>query len=231
MHEQRAWRPVGHRYLDSPDSRLHGTGLLGDDLYLMAHDDRTGRPLLSPRPLGTGLAGALLAELMVAGFVRLLPDVAVVIRDHVPRTAVDGHAVLKLIDAEPEPLPVRDWLRFLSRTAARDVGLRLERAGYLTRAGSRLLGRSRMVPTNPNAAHMPVLRALSALDPGREIATYTAALAGLATGCGLGFRLEQNQTRAGRTVTQAVACLNPDLRVLITQIQINVCAAVLSHRT
>ena len=38
---------------------LRGTGLVADDLYLLAHDGQTGRPLLQPRSLGIGLAGAL----------------------------------------------------------------------------------------------------------------------------------------------------------------------------
>ena len=45
---------------------LAGTGRIADDLYLMAHDENTGRPLIGPRLLGTGLAAALLAELMLA---------------------------------------------------------------------------------------------------------------------------------------------------------------------
>lgn len=47
---------------------LRGTGYLADDLYLIAHHERTGRPLLSPRAAGLGLAGALLAELVLARF-------------------------------------------------------------------------------------------------------------------------------------------------------------------
>ena len=48
-------------------AQLAGTGLLADDLYLMAHNDSTGRPYLQPRATGIGLAGALLAELLLAG--------------------------------------------------------------------------------------------------------------------------------------------------------------------
>ena len=44
---------------------LSGTGRLADDLYLMAHHELTGRPFVQPRALGTGLAGGLLAELML----------------------------------------------------------------------------------------------------------------------------------------------------------------------
>jgi hypothetical protein len=44
-------------------ARLRGTGLIADDLYLMAHDDVSGRPFLQPRATGLGLAGGLLAVL------------------------------------------------------------------------------------------------------------------------------------------------------------------------
>src|ERR1017187_8153215 len=46
-----------------------GTGRVADDLWLMAHHETIGRPFLQPRPLGIGLAGALLAELMLGGHV------------------------------------------------------------------------------------------------------------------------------------------------------------------
>jgi Golgi phosphoprotein 3 (GPP34) len=82
---------------------LSGTGLVADDLWLLAHGDRTGRPLLPPRPLGTGLAGALLAELMLDGWVGLRPDGAVVIGEGVPAAAVAGQVLVRQIAAEPGP--------------------------------------------------------------------------------------------------------------------------------
>ena len=133
MHERRAARPAGRGYPGPLDAGLSGTGLVADDLYLLAHDDRTGKPLLPPRPLGTGLAGALLTELMLTRCIGLRSDTAVVIGQDVPQTAVAGHVLLKLIADEPSPLAVRTWLGFLSQTAARDVALRLEQAGYLRR--------------------------------------------------------------------------------------------------
>ena len=170
MHERQAPRPAGRRYLGPVDAGLSGTGLVGDDLYLMAHDDRTGKPLLPSRPLGTGLAGALLAELMLADCIGLRSDTAVVIGQDVPRTAVGGHVLLKQIADEPSPLPGRTWLLYLARGAAQDVTLRLEQAGYLTRVRSRIPGRpGRMVPVNPDWAFAPMLRVRSALDPAREV--------------------------------------------------------------
>lgn len=59
--------------------------------------------------------------------------------------------LLKQIADEPSPLPGRTWLLYLPRSAAQDVTLRLEQAGYLTRVRSRIPGRpGRMVPVNPD---------------------------------------------------------------------------------
>jgi hypothetical protein len=232
VHDRPSPRPVGRGYPGPLDAGLSGTGLVGDDLYLMAHDDRTGKPLLPPRPLGTGLAGALLAELMLARFIGLRSDTAVVIGQDAPRAAVRGHVLLKQIAEEPSPLPVRVWLGFLARSAVQDVALRLEQAGYVTLVRSRVPGRpGRMVPVNPDWAFAPMLRVRSALDSAREFTPHAAALTGLAVACGLDFRLDQYQARAGRSAGDAVTYLPPDLRQLITQTQIIVSSAVLSHRT
>ena len=232
MHERRAAGPAGRGYPGPVDTGLSGTGLVADDLYLLAHDARTGRALLPPRPLGTGLAGALLAELMLARLIGLRSDTAVMIAYDAPPAAVRGHVLLALIAAESGPLPVRAWLGFLGQTAVRDVAARLEQAGYLTRVRSRVPGRGgRMVPVNPDWAFAPMLRVRSALDPAREVTAYAGVLAGLAAGSGLGFRLEQYHTGAGRSTADAVAYLAPDLRQLVIQTQITVSSAVLSHRT
>jgi hypothetical protein len=245
MHERHQPRPAGHHGYQAGgqpaaqlpfgpvDAGLSGTGLVADDLYLLAHDDRTGKPLLPPRPLGTGLAGALLAELMLAGCIGLRPDGAVVIGEHVPRQAVAGHMLLKQIADEPGPQPVRAWLRFLARDAARDVALRLEQAGYLGHVRSWVPWHpGRWVPVDPDWAFAPMLRVRSALDPVRPVDAHAAVLAGLAVASGLGFRLDQYQTPAGRSAGEAVAQLGyPGLRELIAQTQVTVSSAVLSHRT
>jgi hypothetical protein len=134
VHERRVAGLAGRGYPGPLDAGLGGTGLVADDLYLLAHDDRTGRALLPPRPLGTGLAGALLAELMLARLIALRSDTAVMICYDAPTAAVQGHVLLALIAAEPGPLPVQAWLGYLGQTAVWDVAARLEHAGYLTRA-------------------------------------------------------------------------------------------------
>lgn len=52
---------------------LTGTGLVADDLYLLAHHDVSGKPFLQQRALGLGLAGALLAELVLVAALRAGP--------------------------------------------------------------------------------------------------------------------------------------------------------------
>ena len=127
---------------------LGGTGLVADDLYLLAHHDVTGKPVLQPRPLGIGLAGALLAELMLGGGICLRPDGVVLPGRTWPGDELARH-VRDLVAAEQEPHPVREWLLFLARPAATDVAGRLERSGYLTRAGGRIPWRPRPPSTAP----------------------------------------------------------------------------------
>ena len=212
MHERHASRPAGRGYPGPLNAGLSGTGLVADDLYLIAHGDRTGRPRLQPRALGIGLAGALLAELMLAGWIGLRRDGAVVIVAGAAQDTVMRHALLKQIADEPGPQPVQAWLRFLAHGAARDVALRLEQAGYLEHVRSWIpWRRGRWVPVNPDWAFAPMPRVRSALDPGRPVTPYGAALAGLAVACGLRFLLDQYQAQGGRTVEDAVAARRPRL--------------------
>jgi Golgi phosphoprotein 3 (GPP34) len=209
---------------------LGGTGRVADDLWLMAHHETSGKPFLQPRPLGIGVAGGLLAELMLTGHVIVGFDRAVVAR---PARPGDGLARLvhERIAGEPGRLPLPEWLLFLARTAAVDVALRLEGAGYLVRAGRRAWGGPRWVPTDADRAFAALLRARPAVDAARPLTAHAVVLAGLSAGCGLRFRLEQYLPPAGRTVEETVAQLPPDLQKLTGAVQAAVDGAVLTHRT
>ena len=107
---------------------------------------------------------------------------------------------------------------------------RLAQTGYLVRGGGRWRG-GRWVPADADSAFAPVLRVRAALDPARPLTAQGAVLAGLATACGLGFRLaEYLPPRTGRSADQAVALLHPTLRALVAHVQAAVDAAVLTHR-
>lgn len=211
---------------------LSGTGRVADDTWLLAHDDVTGRPCVHPRALGLGLAGGLLAELALAGAVRVRhDDIAVPLARRPPADEllrrVFGH-----LEAEREDHPAGEWLRYLARTAPAEVAGRLEAAGYLVRAGRTLPWRGdRWVPTDRDSAFAPVLRVRAALDASRPLTIHDAVLAGLADACGLAFRLAPyTPARSLRPLPHAVAQLAPGLQDLIAHTRAAVDGAVLAHR-
>lgn len=212
-------------------AQLSGTGRLADDLYLLAHHEMTGRPLLQQRASGIGLAGALLAELMLSGNISSSPSGIALASGNPPQEELT-RSVLAVVHGEPGQRATRDWLLFLARTATTDVGQRLELAGYLTRASARRPWRGeRWVPVDADCAFAPLARVQSVLDSSRPAATYCAALAGLAMACGLGSRLsDYAPPNARRLIREALAQLKPDLRDLIAQTEAAVNSALLSHR-
>jgi len=211
----------------APVPVLAGTGRLADDLYLIAHHERTGRPLLAARAGGLGLAGALLGELILAGAISVTAGQLTVIG---PAPGEElAAAVLGLVAGEQQQRPAGEWLAFLARIAPAAVAGRLERAGYLTAARS--WRGPRWIPADPDCAFAPVARVKSALDPGRPADTQAVALAALAAACGLGARLGLYLPAASRRcLPGAAGRLDPALREVITQTQAAVDSAMLAHR-
>jgi hypothetical protein len=220
-------RQARNQYAPAP--RLCGTGRLADDLYLMAHHEVTGRPHLQPRAVGLGLAGALLAELMLAGTIEMVAG-EVAVADPAPPDDELARDVLGRVLGEQQWHPAPTWLSFLALTAAGDVAGRLARSGYLISARWPWRGQ-RWVPVDADCAFAPVARVRSALDPSRPVTAAGAALAGLAAGCGLGSRLSLYlPPNALRRLDAATGRLDPGLRGVIAQTQAAVDSAVLSHR-
>ena len=208
---------------------LTGTGLVADDLYLLAHHDVSGKPFLQQRALGLGLAGALLAELVLAAALHVGPGgLAVAGGVEVPDRL--GRSVIALVLGEREPVALPDWVQFLAREAADQVARRLERAGYLV-AAQRRWREERWVPVNADCAFAPLIRVRAALDQSRWAGEASVVLAGLALACGLGFRvLPFGPVDGRRWLDESVRRLGPDVRELIAQVQAAVDGAVLSHR-
>jgi Golgi phosphoprotein 3 (GPP34) len=208
---------------------LSGTGRVADDVWLLAHDDVTGRAYVQSRALGLGLAGGLLAELMLTGHINVRHEEVMTLGRAAPAERLAGH-LLGLLIGEHEDHPVGDWLLFVGRTATDDVAERLAEAGYLRPAGGRWRGR-RWMPTNADDAFAPVLRVRAALDASQRPTRQEVVLAGLADACGLGFRLaEYAPDRTIRPLHQAIAQLAPGLQDLISHTKAAVDSAVLAHR-
>jgi len=236
VHERHSYRPGDRLGHPGPLNRgLSGTGRVGDDLYLAAHDDRSGKPQLPRRQLGLGLAGGLLAELLLDGSICVQRGcIAITAGTRGPDQEEPLiRRVRGQIASEPDLYPVRDWLRFLAPAAAGDIAGRLAQAGYLTYARARMPGRpARYVPADPDWAYAALSRVRAALNPARSFAAGEVMLAGLVVACGLSFRLDHDlSSPAGVSAEQAIGMLPPELRELIVQTRAAVDSTVLASRT
>lgn len=163
-------------------------GRLTDDLYLIGFQEQTGRALVSDAVAGLGLAGGLLAELVLGGHL--------VVHDSLlyPTAGVAAPSdqllweVLRVLVGQREPQGVETWLRFLAADAVTDVRHRMCAAGLLARVRTRRLGvthRDRYLPSDSNTAAWPAIRLARRLCAGEPVVVPDMVLAGLVQATGL----------------------------------------------
>ena len=162
--------------------------LVADDLWRIAHEDRTGVRRADSRVIGLGLAAALLSELTLAGQIDLAAGQVCLTADVVAALTTPAAVrarqrfgaasilpdriadeLLTIIFDEAEPLPVETWLEYLASRAAAQVARRLFDAGHVTRASS-WRGLHRQVvyqPVDDAAAAWPAARLLLPLQGAR----------------------------------------------------------------
>lgn len=206
-----------------------GNGLLADDLFLLAHNDMTGKPRLHPRVAGIALAGALLGELALFGRVDIHPGSVVVVN---PRPIPDRLAdrVLRQVEADRQASPVGTWLARLAPTANDRVAGRLAEAGLLNKSRSGLLRRETWAPTDMAAAAWPVTRLRSLLTKFEPLTVPDATLAGFTIACGLVQQvLWDTSPDVHRYLDYVVANLAGPLRDLMAQTETAVSNAVMSR--
>ena len=160
--------------------------LLADELFCIAHDDRTGRPRLHPRVTGLGLAAALLGELVLFGRVDIADGGVYVVHRDPPADAL-AHATMAQLLAQPQHRDVRTWLAFLAETALDAVAQRLVLAGVWQQTEHRRFARTRVsyLPVDANQVvwrSVRLARLLTAVEP---IGEPDAMLAGLVAVTGL----------------------------------------------
>lgn len=160
--------------------------LLADELFCIAHDDRTGRARLTPRVLGLGLAAGLLSELVLFG--RLdIGDRGVRVLSGGPPADALAHSMLELLVAQPQHRDVRTWLAFLAETAVDSVANRMMLTGVWRREEHRRLGRTRVsyLPVDASVVAWRAVRLTRLLGSPVGLVEPDAILAGLVSAVGL----------------------------------------------
>lgn len=170
-------------------SRPWGGGglLLADELFCVAHDDRTGRSRLRHRVLALGLAAGLLGELVLFRRVEILDGgvLRLASREALPEAL--AHGILQHLLAQPHHRDVRIWLAFLADFAVESVAHRLVLAGVWERVERRRLGRVRVshLPVDANVVAWRAMRLGRLLISPEPIAEADVMLAGLVAITGL----------------------------------------------
>ncbi len=215
----------GTNYLGSTADRL------ADELFLIAHDDYTGKPIAAANLLDSTLAGAVLAELILDGRITITHD-RVYATDrrtwHEPVTDLALDEILRHGDGHP----TRTWLEFLSPQAREQVGDRLVRADAVRRESTRgldLRTSVRWPGTDPNRAAKPRIRLAAILERAdRPLDAHTATLAALIRAGGVIRALALHDKAVLERIASARHRLSPELGELLTAVDAAIAAAALT---
>lgn len=197
----------GARYRADLTWSEKGWPLIADDLWRIAHQDRSGARRADSRVIGLGLGAALLCELVLAGQIGLTADGLLLLAPEVVAALAAPDAVaarerfgaasilpdriadelLAVIVAEAEPLPVETWLEYLASRSAAKVARRLLDAGHVKKTASRRRLRREVVyrPVDDMAAAWPAARLLIPLRQGAQPDDVDVVLLGLCRATGL----------------------------------------------
>lgn len=197
-------------------------GVLADQYFLIAHEDRTGRSRLHPRATGLGLAAALIGELVLDGHLELIDGDLLIANRQPPGDAL-SHDILSLLIAQPQHREVRTWLAYLSQDAAVRVGERLIRVGAVEPVTRRkILSTTTFYMPNSaeqrNAAAWAPARLANLLVRGLEMSISDRVLAGLVAATGLTRHVLYDyelHRQAFLMLPSTVGSLPGDLRELI----------------
>jgi hypothetical protein len=212
-------------------------GVLADQYFLIAHEDRTGRSRLHPRATGLGLAAALIGELVLEGRLELLDGDLHIIDRRPPGDAL-SHDILSLLIAQPQHREVRTWLAYLSQDAAIRVGERLIRVGAVEPVTKRKMLSTQTIymPNNAeqrNAAAWAAARLTNLLVRGLEMSVSDRVLAGLVAATGLTRHVLYDfdlHRQAFLLLPSAVSSLPGNLRELIEYTEASVGSVLTAGR-
>lgn len=160
--------------------------LLADDLFLIAHADPAGKSQLPARQTGLCLAGAMLADLVLADRVDV-HGATLRVRD--PRPIADelNAFVLRQIVSEAEHTAVGTWLAFIGQEAVEWVGRRAALSGLVRRQEVRRMWVTsvRYPALDPDQAGRTTIRLQQAVWRTEPLPMYDMVLAALIAATGL----------------------------------------------
>jgi hypothetical protein len=212
---------------------------LADDLWMAAHDKPNGSSLLQPKPLGIGLAAALLCELVLtnwiveideAGMLHLHPEAE---RYGLPEDVATSGVLSQLLreasvirsrnhrHSASTGLGVDDWIQHLgAEDACRLVEERLAGGSHVrqeTRGGMFRASRTIYVPESSSTSGWPATRVKRLIEDGGELTETDLTLAGLIIAIGLDREAFEGMGRRAREylVRQTQARMRRQLRELI----------------
>lgn len=205
---------------------------LADDLWLAAHDTPNGKSQLADRPLGIGLGGAILGELLFTGNIIVDSGNVLVRFAQAPDDPALAPAVRQLEDEDRRrrqrpaagqqgEMKLREWIQYLAvdNRGQELVTHRLSLAGVIRREQRKsLFGgvTTRFTPVDSIISGAPVSRIN--VELGRRIALdqVRLTLAGLFLATGLHEQVFATQTPDDRTeLGRQLRTLHPMLRELL----------------
>ncbi len=201
---------------------------LADEFFLVGHDEYRGRPHVPDAVLDTGLAGAVLGELVLAERLVVDADTVVEVADHRPYGDRVSDAALAEILKQDRPHTVQAWVEHLRGHVRDMVAARLIVRGLIRRHESRDEPvRHRFSAVDPVVAAAPQTRIGYLLERPGTADPQSAALGALTLATGLdgviGWSAD-GQTRAG--LARMHASLRPELHALVLGV-----AAAAAHLT
>ena len=208
---------------------------LGDEFWLIAHHDYSGKPLCAWPIMTAGLAGAILGELLMDR--QVIFSQSRVIPAHHARQPLDGVAARAVAELSRQPVayPVRDWVTHFADVFYEPVCRRLAALQLVEPVRGGPFGRRRFVPRDPTIGSSPsvLLHYLIGIlgDRPSELDYQSAALAGLTLATGLEGEIisdDPAMVRSGlRTMVQK---LPDDMLELLGAVQAVVSAVPLRVR-
>lgn len=199
---------------------------LGDEFFLINHDQLTGRLAVSRRLLGLGLVAALLGELIIDGRVAVRHH-RVVIVDGSSRGDGPGDFLVDSIADQKTPHPVRTWVENLGDIAYELVARRLVERGTVRRVRARrLLSRTDTFPVAKREAVQPILTLDAVIRGQRRPAMQQRLLTTLLSAAGVEHVLAPDLDRS--LVRAAVAELAEGLSADLKELSAGFDAAVVA---